>query len=286
MKHLIFTFLFLLTGGIFMNSYSFEAKNVVEKKLGNGKVEIYDFGKVKLHAYMTSDALSDTAYLIETDKEFIGIETPAFYEDLKAYSSYIKQSGKPLNNLFLAYHTALPENYKGKVYATENYVTSVTKGSIKGLLDNFKNIFGDAFDTRIPKVTNIIKEGKINVAGVDFIITNKDDGYMIEIPACSAVYIHMAGSDVHNILPSIQAVDSFINDLEMYKKQGYNLILTSHYKPETVALVDIKTSYLKSIKEIYAANKNKEDFIASVKSKYPKYTGENYLQITADMLYK
>lgn len=259
---------------------------MVEENLGSGKVYIYDFGKIKLHAYGTNDAMNDTAYLIETDKEFIGIETPAFYEDLKAYSSYIKQSGKPLNNLFLAYHTALPENYKGKVYATENYVTSVTKGSIKGLLDNFKNIFGDAFDTRIPKVTNIIKEGKINVAGVNFIITNKYDGYMIEVPDLNIIYIHMAGSDVHNILSSAAAVDEMIEDMQYIKQKGYELILTSHYKPETAALVDIKTSYLKSIKEIYAANKNKEDFIASVKSKYPKYTGENYLQITADMFYK
>lgn len=269
-----------------MNSYSFEAKNVVEKKLGNGKVEIYDFGKVKLHAYMTNDALSDTAYLIETDKEFIGIETPAFYEDLKVYGSYIKQSGKPLNNLFLAYHTALPENYKGKVYATENYVTSVTKGSIKGLLDNFKNVFGDAFDTRVPKVTNIINEGTVNISGVDFVIKNKDDGYMIEIPSLNILYIHMAGSDVHNILPSLEYIDGMINDMQSYKKKNYALILTSHYKPETIELADIKTEYLKSIKQIYAENKSKDDFIKAVKNKYPKYSGENYLQMTADMLYK
>lgn len=286
MKKSIFTFLFLLAGGLFMNSYSFEAKAAVEKPLGNGKVTIYDFGNVKLHAYITNDALSDTAYLIETDKEFIGIETPAFYDDLKAYSRYIKQAGKPLNHLFLAYHTALPENYNGRVYATENYVQSVTKGSIKGLLDNFKNIFGASFNTSIPKVTNIIKEGKVNVEGIDFIIKNKDDGYTIEIPSCSSVYIHMAGSDVHNILPSMQSVDNLISDLQLYKKQGYSLILTSHYKPESIKTADTKISYLKSIKEIYSANKNKEDFIKAVKAKYPKYSGENYLQMTADMLYK
>lgn len=284
MKKLFFTF--LLTGGFFMNTYNFETKCVVEKQLGNGKVSVYDFGNVKLHAYMTNDALSDTAYLIETDKEFIGIETPAFCDDLKSYSNYIKQSGKPLNHLFLAYHTALPENYKGRVYATENYIKSVTKGSIKGLLDNFKNIFGDSFDTSIPKVTNVIKEGKINIAGIEFIIKNKDDGYIIEIPACSSIYIHMAGSDIHNILPSMEYIDSAINDMQQYKQKNYALILTSHYKPETIELADIKTVYLKSIKEIYAANKNKEDFIASVKNKYPKYSGENYLQMTADMLYK
>lgn len=286
MKKLFFTFLFLLTGGFFMNTYSFEAKGVVEKQLGNGKVSVYDFGNVKLHAYMTNDALSDTAYLIETDREFIGIETPAFYDDLKSYSSYIKQSGKPLNHLFLAYHTALPENYKGRVYATENYIKSVIKGSIKGLLDNFKNIFGDSFDTSIPKVTNVIKEGKVNIADIEFIIKNKDDGYIIEIPACNSIYIHMAGSDVHNILPSVEYIDSAINDMQQYKQKNYTLILTSHYKPETIELADIKTGYLKSIKEIYAANRNKEDFIASVKNKYPKYSGENYLQMTADMLYK
>lgn len=286
MKKLIFTFLFLLAGGLFMNGYSFETKGMVEKQLGKGVVRIYDFGSVKLHAYITNDALSDTAYLIETDKEFIGIETPAFYDDIESYSSYIKQSNKPLNHLFLAYHTALPKGYNGRVYATENYVKSVTFGSIKGLLDNFKNIFGDSFNTSIPKITNIIKEGKINISGIDFIIENKDDGYIIEIPVCNSIYIHMAGSNVHNILPSIQAVDSLISDMQKYKKHSYNLILTSHYKPETIDIADIKIDYLNSIKEIYKSNKNKEDFIKAVKNKYPKYSGENYLQMTADMLYK
>ena len=259
---------------------------MVEENLGSGKVYIYDFGKIKLHAYGTNDAMNDTAYLIETDKEFIGIETPAFFDDLKSYGSYIKQSNKALNHLFLAYHTAVPENFSGKIYATENFVKSATEGSIKGLLDNFANVFGSAFDTRPPKVTDIISEGNINIAGVNFIITNKYDGYMIEVPDLNIIYIHMAGSDVHNILSSAAAVDEMIEDMQYIKQKGYELILTSHYKPETAELIDIKISYLNSIKELYAANKNKEDFIKAVKAEFPKYSGENYLQMTADMLYR
>ena len=180
----------------------------------------------------------------------------------------------------------MPENFNGKIYATENYVNSVTKGSIKGLLDNFAVVFGSAFDTRVPNVTNIINEGTVNVSGIDFIIKNKDDGYCIEIPALNILYIHMAGSDVHNILPSIEYIDTIINDMELYKKKDYTLILTSHYKPETIKLADIKIDYLKTVKEIYAAEKNKEDFIKKVKDRFPNYSGENYLQMTADMLYK
>ena len=286
MKKLFFTFLIIISGGLIMNSYAQEAKGVVEKQLGNGKVYIYDFGSIKLHAYATNDALNDTAYLIETDKEFIGLETPAFYKDLEAYSSYIKQLGKPLKHIFLAYHNGVPKDYNGNIYATENYVKSVTGGSIKGLLNNFENIFGESFNTKVPKVTNIIKEGKINVSGVDFIVKNKDDGYTVEIPACNSIYIHMAGSDVHNILPSIQAIDVLIGDFQVYKKQGYVLILTSHYKPETLKLADIKIKYLNSIKKIYAKSKDKTAFINAVKAEYPNYSGENYLQMTADMLYK
>lgn len=259
---------------------------MVEEKLGNGKVYIYDFGKIRLHAYETNDAMNDTAYIIETENELTGIETPAFYEDLNAYNGYVSKLAKPLNNIFLAYHTAVPENFSGKIYATENYVNSVTKGSIKGLLDNFAVVFGSAFDTRVPNVTNIINEGIVNVSGIDFIIKNKDDGYCIEIPALNILYIHMAGSDVHNILPSVEYIDSMINDMELYKKKDYALILTSHYKPETIKLADIKIDYLKTVKEIYAAEKNKEDFIKKVKDKFPNYSGENYLQMTADMLYK
>lgn len=286
MKRKLFTLLFLFIGGLFMDTHAYESKKIIEKTLGEGKVYIYDFGKVKLHSYLTNDALNDTAYIIETNNELLGIETPAFYKDLESYSKYIKQLGKPLNNIFLAYHTALPENYKGNVYATKNYVQSVTNGSIKGLLDNFKNIFGNSFDTKIPKITNVINEGKINVAGVEFIIKNKDDGYIIEIPVCNSIYIHMAGSDVHNILPSIQAVDNLISDMKLYKNKNYDLILTSHYKPETINMADVKIEYLETIKKAFLNNKTKDSFIKTIKSKYPKYSGENYLQMTADMLYK
>ena len=47
---------------------------MVEEKLGNGKVYIYDFGKIRLHAYETNDAMNDTAYIIETENELTGIE--------------------------------------------------------------------------------------------------------------------------------------------------------------------------------------------------------------------
>lgn len=259
---------------------------MVEEKLGNGKVYIYDFGNIKLHAYETKDVMNDTAYIIETENELTGIETPGFFEDLNVYNGYILKLDKPLNHLFLAYHSAVPENFTGKIYATENYVQSVTNGSIKGLLDKFAVVFGSTFDTRVPKVTNVINEGKVNVSGIDFVIKNKDDGYIIEIPSLNILYTHMAGSDVHNILPSLEYIDTMINDMQHYRQKNYTLILTSHYKPETIELADIKISYLKSIKEIYGANKNKEDFIKTVKNKYPNYSGENYLQMTADMLYQ
>ena len=68
---------------------------MVEEKLGNGKVYIYDFGKIKLHAYETNDAMNDTAYIIETENELTGIETPAFYEDLNTYNGYVSKLAKP-----------------------------------------------------------------------------------------------------------------------------------------------------------------------------------------------
>lgn len=101
---------------------------------------------------------------------------------------YVKRLDKPFNHILLAYHTVISDSFKSKVYATDNFVNSVTNGSIKGLLDNFQNIFGDAFDTRIPKITNIINEGKVNIGNIDIIVTNKYGGYIVEVPICNIIY--------------------------------------------------------------------------------------------------
>ena len=56
------------------------ANVLVTKKLAIGEVTVYDFGKIKLHAYKTNDALGDVCYLVENEKNIVILESAAFTE--------------------------------------------------------------------------------------------------------------------------------------------------------------------------------------------------------------
>lgn len=257
------------------------------KKLEIGAVEIYTFDKIKLHAYKSNDPLNDVCYLIETEKELIGIEAVPFYNNIEEYTKYIKSLNKPLNNIFIAYH---PNGLEG--FNNANFVSTkssenafVEGGAVNGLIKYFSSTFGASFDINIPKVTEIKKTGTSKIGGIDFIITENTDGYELEIPAIKSVYTHMMGSNVHNILGSVAQIDSIINELTRYKSKGYILILTSHYAPEQMDAVDKKISYLKETKEIIKKSKTREEFTDSMKKSFSDYLGENYLNMSAQMLF-
>lgn len=59
--------------------------------------------------------------------------------------------------MLIAYHGAgasfLPEVPK---YATQNAVEYSVNGGGKALIDNFKNTFGEIFDSSVHKITNVI----------------------------------------------------------------------------------------------------------------------------------
>lgn len=62
-------------------------------------------------------------------------------------------------------------------------------------------------------------------------------------------------------------------------------MLTSHYTPEDLKDVKTKISYLDSLKEIAAKCSSKDEFKKEMKSQYPNYSGENYLDMTAGFFF-
>ena len=95
----------------------------------------------------------------------------------------------------------------------------------------------------------------------------------------------MMGSNVHNILTGNAHIDAYIAQLESYKAKKYSLILTSHYVPEEITAVDTKISYLKQVRKFASTCKDATEFTTAMKSAFPSYEGENYLQITAGILF-
>ena len=91
----------------------------------------------------------------------------------------------------------------------------------------------------------------------------------------------MLGHDCHSIVAGEKHANAIIAQLKGYKEKGYNLVLSSHYTPETMSDVDVKISYLEEIKKIAKESSNANEFKEKVKTKYPNYSGLNYLDMTA-----
>lgn len=252
-----------------------------------GTVTVYDFGDVRLHAYNTNDALGDECYLIESAEGLVMLETSAFTENLVEWKDYIDGLNKPLMGALLAYH---PNGYEifgdVTIYATENALANWQEGgSIRALTDNFVAGFGDAVAANLPEQAEIVEfDETLTLAGVDFIIRNEgDDSYGVEIPAINCVYIHMLGSDCHNILTSREHIAAFIDELKGY---DYELVLTSHYAPEGEDAVATKIAYLEKALELAGTCVDAESFTEAMNLAFPDYAGANYLEMTAGMLYQ
>ncbi|GHV07618.1 hypothetical protein FACS189485_18210 [Spirochaetia bacterium] len=262
-------------------------KTMVMTPLDIGAVRVYDFDGIRLHAYETKNPFADECYLFETGQELIGLEAPLFRDNLTEFADYIQSLNKPLNHLIMAYHPGGGNAFAGsRVYATEAAKKSMGEGgSIKAMLDNFAEGFGDKLYTEIPAVTDTIKAGKATIGGIEFIVTNTRESFDLEIPALNVVYTHMLGRRSHNILESPAHIDAMIGQMKDYERRSPSLILTTHDVPATAEIAAEKLSYLQKVKELAAKSKDKASFIAGVKAAFPDYDGENFLEMSAGALF-
>lgn len=288
MKKLLAAILTVLMLSTAMAALAADVPTPETVSLGIGEMKVYDFGDVKLHAYRTNDAIDDESFLLETADAIIGIESPAFYGNLAEYAQYIEGLGKPMNTLLLPYHPSGADAFGDvEIIGTEEARAAQAEGgSVKGLIDGFVAAFGEDFNGAIPDITTLVEAGTITVDGLELVITPTMDGFDIEIPAIRSVFTHMMGSDVHNILVSVEQIDGMIAQLQGYQAQDYALILTSHYEPETLEAVATKIAYLETAKDLALSSADGEAFMAAMQEAFPDYSGVNYLEISAGALFQ
>lgn len=262
-----------------MNKNTFETV-----KLAKGEISIYDFGNIRLHAYKTNDFIDDEVFIVEKNGQAVIIESPCFFDNNAELEAYLKDTN--VEGMLIAYHGAgaafLPDVPK---YATQNAKTYAEAGGGKALIDNFAAAFGGIFDSSVHKITDILDEGKVTIAGIDFIIKQTAEAFDIEIPEINAVYTHMLGHDCHSIVAGSGHADSIIAELQSYISKGYDLILTSHYTPEDLKDAKTKIDYLENLKSIAEDCSNADEFKAEVQKQYPQYSGQNYLDMTAGFFF-
>ena len=260
-------------------------KNTFRKvTLKKGEVGVYDFGEVRLHAYKTNDFMDDEVFIVEKNGRAVVIESPCFHDNIAELTEYL--GNMKVEGMFIAYHgagaTFLPDVPK---YATENAVAYSENGGGKALITNFTAAFGDVFDKTVHRVTNLVGAGKVTVGGIDFVIHPTHEAFDIEIPEINAVYTHMLGHDCHSIVAGAGHADAMISQLRGYIGKGYCLILTSHYTPEDLKDAETKIAYLESLKAMAAESRNADDFKGKVSVRYPQYSGQNYLDMTAGFFF-
>lgn len=252
--------------------------------LKKGEMNVYDFGGIKLHAYKTNDFIDDEVFVVEKNGKAVIIESPCFYDNNDELAEYLKAFD--VAGMLIAYHGAggsfLPDVPK---YSTQNAVEYSDNGGGKALITNFTNAFGEAFDKKVHKVTNVIGEGIINIGGIDFVITQTAEAFDIEIPEINAVYTHMLGHDCHSIVAGGAHADGIIAQLNGYISKGYDLILTSHYTPEDLKDAQTKIDYLNRLKAIAADCSDADSFRAKIEKEFSNYSGQNYLDMTAGFFF-
>ena len=253
-------------------------------KLAKGEINLYDFGAIRLHAYKTNDPLADEVFIVEKNGRAAVIESPCFKDNVAELNDYMKQM--PVDGVLVAYHgagaTFLPDAPK---YATANAVAYSENGGGKALIDNFTAAFGDSFDSSVHKITNVIGAGRQVIGGIEFNITQTHEAFDVEIPEIGVVYTHMLGHDCHSIVAGAGHADGMIAQLKGYIDRGYVLILTSHYTPEDLKDAETKIAYLQDLKAIAEGCADAESFKAEVGKRYPAYSGQNYLDMTAGFFF-
>lgn len=253
-------------------------------KLEKGEMNIYDFGTIKLHAYKTNDFIDDEVFIVEKNRKAVIIESPCFFDNIKELSEYLKDI--KVEGILVAYHgagaTFLPNVPK---YATQNARDYSENGGGKALITNFTNAFGEIFDASIHHITDVLDKGEVNIGGIDFVIKQTAEAFDIAIPEINAVYTHMLGHDCHSIVAGAGHADAMIAELHSYIEKGYDLILTSHYTPEDLKDAQTKIDYLENLKNMAAECADADSFKAEIQKKYPAYSGQNYLDMTAGFFY-
>lgn len=254
--------------------------------LKKGFIDIYDFGDIKLHCYQTNDLMNDESYILENDKNVLLVEFPAFYDNLEEFEEYVKGLNKNIvGKVFSDYPNGgtILKNVKG--YASEGTIKSMKEGTIHNLVTGFEKSFNGAFAKEFHEITDILKDENVNIGGFELKITYHEENIEIEFPQIGCVYTHMLGHDCHSIVAGEGHANAIIEQLKRYKENGYNLVLSSHYTPETLKDVDIKIAYLEELKKIAKESKDANDFENKVKAQYPEYSVLNYLDMTAGMFF-
>ncbi|MDR2523974.1 MAG: hypothetical protein LBC95_00315 [Candidatus Nomurabacteria bacterium] len=254
--------------------------------LNVGSVQIYDMGQIKILAYLTNDPLGDVVYLFVKGDRGVILEQPNFTDSIKEFEGYVKSLGIEIEGIVPSYH--MPGEFMMDVprYTTKTADDYARKGRGSQASAGFAEAFGEKFSTTLARTKHKIKDDSISIADIEFEILPNVEAFDVVIPEINTLYIHMLGHDTHSIVESLPAARKMIKTLQNHFAEGYDLVLTSHHAPETMDDILTKISYLEELVRIAKESKTPGEFTTAMKKSFPGMKKEEYLEMTAGMLFK
>ena len=257
-----------------------------EIALGAGVVRVIPLGPITLHAWSTGDAMNDQAFLLETGSGLVAIEQPPFRADVVLWRAYAQGLSKPVTDVLISSHPAGGRCFEGaKAHATAAAARAIAEGATGALAANLGKAFGEPFDPAIVGIDAILEPGACVIGGIEFVILAAGDGFDIFIPAAGLAYTHMLGADCHSILANQGHMDFFTAQLEALKATGCAMVLSGHHDMEAPTAIDAKLAYVARARELASSCAGAASFKAAMREAFPGYAGENYLEMSAGLIY-
>jgi hypothetical protein len=262
------------------------------KTLETKTVIVYDFGNTKLHLYETKDVFNSMIMILVKDKKAMVIESPLFKDLHDELANYLNSLELEELNIMVSYH-AIGATFarSGKVkfdniYSMNGAVKYYTEsGDGFASLQQLKAMLGDNFDSNIYTEASILENGTHNLAGIDYLLTETEVGFDVEIPELNIVHNHIMGHDRHTMIFRYDFLEDELNLLKKYQEKGYKMLFSSHSEVESAGDISIKINYLEDLRDTAKGSKNGTEFKEKMRAKYPNMGWQMYLDNTASLLF-
>lgn len=245
---------------------------------------------VKIHTYMSPTAMfANTSHIIELKSELIIVDGQFFAPYALELKKFTDSLGKPVTRFYISHDH--PDHFIGFGDAFPNvkvYALAETKASIEqtgqGVLEQRQAQFGSMIATKLNKPSVIQQPGEETIGGVKFIFEkslNNESAVslVIKLPE---IGLYIAQDIVYNkihlfIEGDTKGWETALRKITKEKK--YKIVLSGHGKAGGIELLKENLNYLAFVKETILKSKNKEEFKTAIIKKYPKYGGEQLVDI-------
>jgi glyoxylase-like metal-dependent hydrolase (beta-lactamase superfamily II) len=272
--------------------------------LGVSKIE--KGGGVTLHCLASGeDGEMANAVIIETARSLVVVDTMNLLPYARELRAYADALGKPIDRVLITH--AHPDHWFG-IECFPDVPTMAfpeTRADIEAKGDFFlashRTMHGEKEAAEVLPAKKVVpaqdlEEGTISIDGLEITLTKVRDaeyGVMlaIEIPSLKTLVAQdLVYSRTYLFVGERSSTgdhcfDGWIKVLRAMKAKGFETVIPGHGEPGGAELLDENIEYLESVKEMFAAAADGEDFKARIKARYPDHRVPLMLAMSNYFLY-